>query len=244
MKIKRVIRFQCNQIKENFQENSNNSEENIQEIQYNASNELIKCVKKTMAEGKYPNMIGFFGSNANVIVNNFCHDLGELSDNLVFIGQADGSSPLSDGYREIVNIFCNYIENIRWNSCISREDIETCKRIVLMNFENVYNCDVKRIGLYMLNIINIIKELIDSSTSSKNHDSKLLVTIEMKELNYNVLNNLFKLKSSDLIIVIFSLYNYDLVRIAFENSFGKNHYCMDMDTFFTGNYVMTEANSI
>lgn len=30
MKIKRVIRFQCNQIKENFQENSNNSEENIQ----------------------------------------------------------------------------------------------------------------------------------------------------------------------------------------------------------------------
>ena len=274
MKIKRVIRFQYGSVEEkmkqenfenneipeknkkdvNFnnvvlvegylQEDIEDSEENAHQIQYNASNELIRCVKTVISEGASTNIIGVFGSNSNVIVNNFCHDLGELSGNPVFIGQADGSSPLLDVYSRIGDLFFNYIMDTDWYRCTTRNDILITRLHVILDIDRVRNHDAKSEKLqYMLNIIKTIKELIDFSTLSRNNNSKLLVTIEMKELDYNILKDLLELKCSGLIIVISLLYDFDLVRTTFENSVGSNHECID-EFFGTDNYVIARENLI
>lgn len=287
MKIRRVIRFQCdfveekkkqenpeNQkilerpkkdissnndilVEENLQEHSEDSEEDIQEIQYNASNELIRCVKRVVSGRASTNMIGVFGINSDVIVNNLCHNLREVSENLIFAGQADCSSALSDVYNNIAAIFYKYLRN----NFTRQYDIEFYLKDVMIGLEKVYDnhqeydeyqttlVTLKRINernerdRNLLSVINRIKQIINSSSFSRNYDSKFLVILELKELDYKTLKYLSKLNSSDLVIVVFSLYDYDLARTTLRNSLGRDCDCMEK-FFYSGNYVTAEGDAV
>lgn len=287
MKIRRVIRFQCDSVEEktkkknlenqenpektkkdissnndvlveeNLQEYSDDSEEYIQEIQYSASNELIRCVKRVISGRASTNMIGVFGINSDIIVNNLCCNLQEVNENLIFVGQVDCTSALSDVYNNIAAIFYNYVRN----NCTRRYDIEYYVREVMQDLGKIYG-DYQEYDGYqtplvslnkikernerdrnLLSVINRINQIINSSSFSRNYASKFLLAIEMKELDYKTLKYLSKLNSSDLIIVVFSLYNYDLARTTLKNSLGMDCDCMDK-FFYSGNYVVAEENSV
>lgn len=288
MKVKRVIRFQCEAIEENKEQenlenkeipkspkkdvNSNNdvldyketikqveynqeSEEDVQEMQYNASNELIRCVKRVVAGRASTNMIGVFGINSDVVVRNLCRDLSQVNNNLIYIGQADCSMVLSDVYNNIAAMFYDYLIN-NFNR---QYDIEYYKREVIRDLEKVYDDHQEFDGYQtplvtlkkmndrnerdrsLLSVINGIKRIVNSSSFSRNYEPKFLVILEVKELDYKTLKYLSKLNSSDLIIIVFSLYDYELARNKLKNSVKSD--CMDK-FFYSGNYVTAGSNAV
>lgn len=283
MKISRVIRFECDSVEEKTkQENlenkeiskkpkkdisSNNdvsvekysedSEEDVQNIKFKSSNELIRCVKRVVAGRASTNMIGVFGINSDVIVNKLRHNLQEVSNNIIFVGQVDCSSPEVDVYNNIAAIFYNYVST----NLTKQYDIEYLLRDVISELGKIYDNHqeydeyqtafetLKRINnryerdIKLLSVINRIKQIINSSSFLRNYDSKFLITIEAKELDYKILKYLSKLNSSDLIIVVFSLYDFDLAKITLRNSLGNNYDYMDK-FFYPGNYVIAGANAI
>lgn len=276
MKINRVIRFQQDSVQETtkqeeprktkkdaspnkdtlVEEYNEEQETNVQEtFSYNASNELIKCVQRVASERTPTNMIGVFGVNSDIVINNLCRNLSGMRQNIIFVGKVNFA--LSDVYNSIAAIFLNYIKN----NYDRQYDMNYYFREVLMTLEKVYDSPNDYYGelspleslsyinrIYerdknLLSAINRIKQIINSSSYSRNRDLKFLVNIETDKFDYKTLNSLARLNSSDLIIIVSSMFNFDLARMSLRNSFDVKLDCMDK-FFYPGNCVMAGADSI
>lgn len=276
MKINRVIRFQQDSVKETtkqeeprktkkdaspnkdilVEEYNEEKESNVQEtFSYNASNELIRCVQRVASERTPTNMIGVFGVNSDIVINNLCRNLSGMRQNIIFVGKVNFA--LSDVYNSIAAIFFNYIKN----NYDRQYDMNYYFREVLMTLEKVYDSPNDYYGelspleslsyinrIYerdknLLSAINRIKQIINSSSYSENRDLKFLVNIETDKFDYKTLNSLARLNSSDLIIIVSSMFNFDFARMSLRNSFDVKLDCMDK-FFYPGNCVMAGADSI
>lgn len=280
MKIKRVIRFEENLVKEKIKQesptkpkkdiSSNNEilveeyhedlEQDDQEIQenfsYNASNELRRCVERVISGRASTNMIGVFGMNSDVVINNFCRNLREMRENIIFVGQVEYCTALSDVYNSIAAIFLNYINN----NYVRQYDMDYYMREVMLTLEKVYDnpqsyyeyaspleslSNINRRyerDRNLLSAINRIKQIINSSSYSRSREPKFLVTVEMEKLDYRALSSLVKLNSSDIVIIVFSMFDLDLAKMSLSSSIGGGIDCMDK-FFYPGNYVIARADT-
>lgn len=280
MKFKRIIRFEDDYEKEEIkQENSKKSKKDIssnndillkedlqglfeddQESQenflYNASDELERCIEKVASGRASNNMIGVFGLKSDVVTQNVCLNLNlrEMRDNIIFVGQVDYSSSLSDIYNSIAAIFFNYIKSNYANQYdmqyYVREAMMALEKVVYNDSQYYYDDPLESLNNMsrkferdksLLSAINIVKQIINSSLFSRNRDPKFLVTIEMENFDYKVLSSLTKLNSSDLILIVFSMLDFNLASRLLSNSIGGSDYCMDK-FFGIGNYVIAGAN--
>ncbi len=276
MKIRRVIRFQEDYEKEkqkdlekpkkdissnndisvkvHSQKNSEDYQESQADSSYNTLDELIKCVENVVAGRLSTNMIGVFGMNSDIVVNNLCHSLQNIRDNINFVGGIEYSDSFSDIYNSIAAIFLDYI-----SSNFDRDyGMDYYIREVLLELEKVYDDfqdDYKYESSFqalskinrrsersrnMLSAINRIKQIKNTLSYSRNNDPKFLVIIEMESFDYKTLNNLAKLNSSDLIIIVYSMLDFNLARKSLSNSFGENE-CM-YKFFYSGNYVIARSD--
>ena len=258
------VKQNCNISEENhLQEYSNDFEEEIQETEnqesfsYNASDELIRCVERVISRRRSENLIGVFGINSDVVVNNMCQKLRNIRENVIFIGKADCSSYVVDIYNEIAAMFLNYISE-RYRS----HDMDYYVREVMRILESVYEgprdyydeyesplTSLTRISKRyerdrnLLSAIDKIRQIGNYSSYSRGNEEKFLIAIEMETLDYKALNSLLKLNSSNLVIIVFSLLEYNLARMSLSNSagFGSDF----MNKFFgTGNYILAGQNSV
>lgn len=282
MKIRRVIRFQEDYEKEEIkqedlkkpkkdissnndilvkvhsQENSEDLEEDYQEIpknlSYEAFYELVRCVENVVSGRSSTNMIGVFGMNSDVVVNNLCNNLQEIRNNINLVGRMEYSNSFPDIYNSIAAIFLDYIKS-NFNA---DRGMDYYIREVLMELEKVYDNPqdyyeyespfeaLSKINnrsersRNMLSVINRIKQIKNSSSYSRNNDPKFLVIIEMESFDYKALNNLTKLNSSDLIIIVYSMLDFDLAKKSLSNSFGGSD-CM-YKFFSSGNCVIARSD--
>lgn len=277
MKINRVIRFQEDSVKEKIKQKISNQpekdinpnedilvEEHYQGIEADdgetisyidsnndASGELRKCVERVVAGRKTSNMIGVFGMNSDIIVNNLCRNLQEIRGNTIFVGKVEGFMTLSDVYNGIAAIFFNYLKS----NYDRQYDMSYYIREAMGKLQEVYNDNYQTHNEYLdsmsaldnmvritkrdknlLAAINQIKQITSSLSNLRDYETKFLITVEIEKFDHKVLNMLSKLDSSDLIIIVFTMFDFNLAKEALRNSIG-NVDCMDK-FFYPGNLVI------
>ena len=122
-------------VKVHSQKNSEDYEESQADSSYNTLDELIKCVENVVAGRLSTNMIGVFGMNSDIVVNNLCHSLQNIRDNINFVGGIEYSDSFSDIYNSIAAIFLDYI-----SSNFDRDyGMDYYIREVLLELEKVYD---------------------------------------------------------------------------------------------------------
>lgn len=239
-------------LQENIEEIAENEQETESENSYDAYNELEHYVVQVASRRTTNNMIGVFGMNSDCIANRLCSNLDEIRENIIFVGNLEYSRQLPDVYNSIAAIFLNYIND----NYSSRYDMGYYMRDVMLLLEKVYyNSQSDYYDEYetpiqslvninkiyerdrnLLSAINRIKQIINSSSNSRNHDPKFLVTVEMEQMDYKTLSSLTKLNSSDLIIIVTCILDYDLAQLSLSRSVGG---LQSMNKFFyPGNYVI------
>lgn len=241
---------------EELEEDEDNEPEIFERTSFSASSELRRCVERVVAGRSPTNMIGVFGINSDVVMSNVCRNLTEIRDNLIFVGKIEHSSQVSDVYNNIAAMFFNYLKT----SYNMQYDMDYYVREAMLELEKVYDNPQQDYYEYaspleslsnmsrryerdrnLLSAINRIKQIINSSSYSRNREPKFVIAVEMETIDYKALNYLSKLNSSDIVIIVFSMFDFDLVRATLRTSFGRGDY---MDKFFyPGNVVIAKANA-
>lgn len=222
---------QENQLEDEYEIENTENEETVLERINSATARLKSCIEVITSGRNDNNMIGVFGMNSDVAINNVL-SLEEMKDNLLFLGKIEITS---DVYVDIGESLLAYARNKR-----GYEVSEVLHYEIVFIMEGIYassddenamhyagiNAPLKIFAKpvrhkYLLNIIDAVRRRQNYRSYS---NSRIVIALEMQKFEYETLNMLAKLNSSDLVIIVFSMLNFDMARMSLRDS--SNVDCM------------------
>lgn len=210
----------------------------------------LKLQMEMVLAGRGSNMIGVFGMQADNVIGQMMQD--PICHNVNFLGKIE-PPPASDIYNYIAAALLEYLNQ----KTVGRRDLDFEKREALRTIETIYasnkpacidvplevlhrtSMKAKR-DSYILTALNQINRIDNYASFSRDRDDKflLIVELELQRFDYTTLKKLSNLQSSELIIIVYSLFKLEYM---VDNETEKNMggiYNIIGKFFPAGNYIV------
>ncbi len=224
----------------------------VKESGPSAFNQLKRAMEMVLSGRHSNNMIGVFGINADTVIEEMEKD--SICYNINILGKIE-PSPTDDIYNHIAAILLDYLgEETR-----GRRDLDFETKEVYSIIESIYDLSydydfaiplealhrnamrAKRDN-YILTAINRINRIANYSSFSRDRENKFLLIVELRKADYKTFSMLSKLQSSELIIIVYSLFELEYVVDSETMRKMGGKYNIIGKFFPVGNYIV--ANEI
>lgn len=211
---------------------------------------LLKRRLEMSFSGRDSNMIGIFGMNADNVIRQIQQE--PIYYNVNFLGRIE-PPPTGDIYNYIAAMLLEYLQR----KTVRRDDLDYERRKAFATIENIYDSAetddmygslemLQRTAMrnkrdkFILTALNQISRIDDYAALSRGGERKFLLIVELQWVDYKTLKMLSSLQSSELIIIIYSLFKLENI-IDSETIRSMGGTCNIIRKFFPiGNYIRAD----